>query len=104
MIGRKVENVANESQNNFMKYSANPMAYTCKNWFQKILQNKYSKHEQIITRVASSLVTDSDLDDFGKLIGEVYEMGFNKAVNDYKGVLEEMGLKVKVAPEANPNP
>lgn len=81
---------------------ANPKAFTLKKWFYELLKLNYSAHDPIIERVSSSLVTDRDLEDFGKLIGQVYETGYRKAVDDYRKQFEDMGLKIQiVTPESN---
>jgi hypothetical protein len=83
-------------QNNMMKYMANPKAFTLKKWFYDLLKLNYSNHDQIIERVSTSLVTEKDVEDFGKLIGQVYEIGYRKAVDDYRKQLEDMGLKIQI--------
>lgn len=81
-------------ENNIMKYMSNPKSFTLKKWFCDLLHLDYSKHDQIIERVSSSLVTDKDLEDFGKLIGQIYETGYKKAISDYKEEVEKLGVEV----------
>lgn len=79
---------------------ANPKAFTIKKWFYELLKLNYASHDQIIERVSSTLVTEKDLEDFSKLVGQIYEAGYRKAVDDYRKQFEDMGLKVQiVAPE-----
>ncbi len=88
--------------NNVMNYMSNPKVYTLKKWFYDLLKLKYASHDQIIERVATSLVTDKDVEDFGKLIGEVFELGFRKAGEEYGKQIEALGYKVHiVAPTQN---
>lgn len=75
---------------------SNPKAFTLKKWFYDLLGISYSSHDQIIERVATSLATDKDVEDFGKLVGQVYQCGYKKAVEDYQSQLEELGLKIKI--------
>ncbi len=79
-----------------MKYMANPKSFTLKKWFAELLKERYQKHDSIIERVATSLVTDTDLQDFGKLVTEVYESAYRKAVNDYQVELDKIGVKVAI--------
>lgn len=86
----------NNGQNNFVRYMANPKAFTLKKWFYDMLKTNYVAHDTIVERVAASLTTDKDLEDFGKLIGEVFEKGYRKAIDDYRAEIERLGLNVTV--------
>lgn len=86
------------SQNNLMKYLSNPKSYTMKRWFYDLLGIDYASHDTIIERVAVSLTTQQDLEDFGKLIGQVFEKGYRKAIEDYGKEAEKLGLRIKVVP------
>jgi predicted site-specific integrase-resolvase len=81
---------------NFVRYMTNPRAFTLRKWFYDLLKLKYAEHDQIIERVASSLVTEKDIQDFSKLIGQVFEEGFRRAVEQYREQLEQMGLKISI--------
>jgi hypothetical protein len=89
------------NQNNFMRYMANPKAFTIKKWLYELLQLNYAAHDQIVERVSSTLVTDRDLEDFSKLVGQIFEAGYKKAVDDYRKQFEDMGLKVQIITSAN---
>lgn len=82
---------------------SNPRAFTLRKWFYELLKIDYVAHDTIIERISSALVTERDVEDFGKLIGQVYEKGYRKAVDDYRKQVEDMGLKVSiVAPPSTP--
>lgn len=85
-----------ENANNFVKYVSNPKAFTLKKWFYDLLKINYSSHDTIIERIATSLTTDKDLEDFGKLISQIYETGFRKAIEEYAKEAEKVGLKVNI--------
>lgn len=91
------------ANNNFMKYMSNPKAFTLKRWFDS-LKVDVAPHDIIIERVATSLTTDKDLEDFGKLVGQVYELGYRKAVEDYREQVEKLGLKINIIPPPPPSP
>lgn len=91
----------NPSSSNFIKYVSNPKAFTLKKWFYELLKLNYASHDTIIERVSTSLTTDKDLEDFGKLIGQIYEMGFRKAIEEYAKEAEKIGLKVSIVPPTN---
>lgn len=82
-------------QSNFIRYMANPKAFTLKRWFYDMLKFNYAAHDVIIERVASSLDTDKDLEDFGRLIGQVFETGYRKALEDYRKQAEDLGFTVQ---------
>lgn len=84
-----------ENQSNLIRYMSNPRAFTLRKWFYDLMNVDYSKYDTIIERVSTSLTTEKDLEEFSKLIGQVYEMGYRKAVDDYRIKMEEMGLKVQ---------
>jgi len=80
-----------------MSYMANPRSFTIKKWTSQLLKAFYSdKHDQIIDRVSTSLLTDGDVQDFGKLLGAIYESGYRKAVKELQGQIEDLGYKVDV--------
>ena len=80
----------------FMKYASNPKVFILKKWFYDMLKINYTSHDTIIERVSCSLTTEKDLEDFGKLIGQVYETGYKKAVDDYREQIEKLGLKIEI--------
>lgn len=85
-----------KEEGNLIKYMSNPRAFTLRKWFYDLLKVNYVDHDPIIERVGTSLTTQKDLEDFGKLIGQVYDTGYRKAVEDYKKEIEKLGLKVQV--------
>jgi len=78
---------------------ANPQTFAIKKYMAEILKDKYPTHEVIIERIAVILATARDYEAFGKLIGDLYETAYLKAVNDHKDALAKVGLKVSVVPE-----
>ena len=62
-----------------------------------VLNEKYSNHEMIIERLGYTLQTEADTAQFVKLISELYEAGYAKAINDHKAQLEKLGLKVTMS-------
>lgn len=73
---------------------ANPRSYTAKRWVSDLLQERYAEHDQIVERIATSLVTTKDLQDFGNLLSQIYEVGYRKAIDDNKKQLEKLGYNV----------
>ncbi len=84
---------------NWMQHMANPQAFAIKKYMAEILKEKYPPHEAIIERIAVILATTRDYDAFGKMIADLYETAYLKAVNDHKEALAKVGLKANVVPE-----
>lgn len=61
-----------------------------------VLQEKYGESEPIIDRLGLSLVTEDDIRGFFKMIVNVYETGYMKAVEDHKEQLKQMGLEARI--------
>ena len=91
-----MEQQLKENVSNYMKYMANPRAYTLKKWASDLLGADYVKHDEVIERISTSLLTDKDVENFGKLLTNVYESAYHKAVDDYKSEFEKMGIKVSI--------
>lgn len=91
-----------QGDNSFINYVSNPRSFTLKKWFNQIIGDKYQKHEGIMERVSTVLITDRDLKDFGSLMTEVYEVAYRKAISDYKKEAENLGIKVNVVPGDRP--
>ncbi len=83
----------------FSNYVANPRAFAVKRWLSEFLKDRYHKHEDLAERISISLVTQEDLTNFGKLLTDLFELGYLKAVNDYKDQLKKHGITVKIVPD-----
>jgi len=81
---------------NFIKYMANPRAFTLKKWMADILKEDYGKYDGIIERMAMALQTHDDLQDMGSLISQIYDKAYRKAIDDYKEQAEKLGIKVSI--------
>ena len=81
---------------NLFRYMMNPRAFTLKKWLLDMLKDKYAQHDNIVERISVSLTTDRDLEDFAKLMLQVYECAYMKAVSDYKSQAEKLGLNISI--------
>lgn len=97
----KVKNVEKKENGkiNMAEYMQNPKGFAIRKWLSDLLKSDYTVHDPVVERLSASLVTQKDLEDFGKLIGEVYSAGFMKAFNDYKSQLEKLGLNINLTVE-----
>jgi len=87
-------------ENNMNRYMSNPRAFVLKKWLGELLKERYQQHDQIADRVAASLITESDLEQFGKLMTEIFDLGYTKAINDYREQFEKLGVQIKIIPGA----
>lgn len=83
-------------QSSMMRYMANPRAFTLKKWLSDLLKERYVAHDMIVDRIGTCLTTDQDLTDFGKLVGDIYETAYKKAVADYREQFEKLGVTVNI--------
>jgi hypothetical protein len=83
---------------NWVDYMSNPRSHYIKQSMFEVLKERYSQNEQIIERLGVSLLTESDCKGFLKLVSDIYEVAYMKAVNDHREQLEKIGLAAKVVP------
>lgn len=83
----------------WMDYMNNPREHYLKKTMFQILKERYSQNEQIIERMGSALMVEADLTAFVKMMADVYEIAYMKAVSDHKDQLQKLGLMAKVVPQ-----
>lgn len=76
----------------------NPRGSAFKKVMYEFLKERYPKNEKIIERLSLQLNTEEDLHSFLKLTTEIFEMGYLKAVEDYRDQLTNLGLKARIVP------
>lgn len=80
----------------WMAYMRNPHAWTIKKYIHDILKDKFWAHEKFVDRMATWFQTKDDLESFGKLMVELYESGFLRAVDQYSEQMKSLGYKVNI--------
>lgn len=84
----------------WMDYMSNPRGHYLKKTMFEVLQERYAQNEQIIERMGVTLLTENDLTAFMKMVGDIYEIAYLKAVNDHREQLQKAGLVARiVSPE-----
>lgn len=83
--------------NNFFDFSVNPYAQVIRKHLFDILKDKYPAEDDIVDRIAKSLITQKDMEAFGSLIGSLYMAGFMEAVEQNKAMFEKLGHKVEIS-------
>ena len=86
----------------WFKYINSPHGHALKKYSFDILQERYSKHEKCLERLASQIATEDDLQDLGKLLVDVFEAGFMKAFIEYREKLKELGYTLQIKGEKIP--
>jgi len=82
-----------------MNALANPYSRSLKKFIFDVLGHRYNdKHDELLERIAHSLVTRQDVEGFSKLISDVYESAYMKCLNDHKELMQKMGHNVTVTP------
>ena len=85
---------------NWLQYMQNPRGYLLKKTMFEVLKERFSENEQIVERMGATLVTESDLNSFMKLVSDIYEIAYMKAVADHKEQLQKVGLVARVVPSS----
>jgi hypothetical protein len=81
---------------NWLDYMSNPRGHYLKRTMFEVLKDRYAKNEQIIERMGVTLLTEGDLESFMKMVGDIYEIAYLKAVDDHKEQLQKAGLVAKI--------
>lgn len=74
----------------------NPRGLAIKKFMAQTLGNRFPPHDDLISRLTTCLVTDGDMVGFSKLVNDIYEIGFAKAVSEYREQLTKMGIQVTI--------
>lgn len=68
-----------------------------------MLKERYERNKGYIDRISVATLTREDYESLGRLMADVYESGFVRAVDQYKEQMSKLGLKVNIVSE-RPNP
>lgn len=82
----------------WLDYFSNPRGHYLKKTMFDVLKERYAQNEQIVDRISVSLLTEADMNAFLKMVGDIYEMAYMKAVNDHREQLQKAGLVARVVP------
>lgn len=82
----------------WFNYFANPRLHWLKKAMFEMLKERYAQNEPIIERLGVALATENDMNAFMKMMADLYELAYMKAVNDHREQLEKIGLVAKVVP------
>ena len=85
-----------------MPFMPNPQSIAIKRYLFDILKERYAKNEKFIDRLSITIATREDYEEFGKLVMDLYESGFMRAVDQYKEQFEKSGMRVNIVAEERP--
>ncbi len=74
----------------------NPKSLALKKFMVQVMGNKAAPYDDLFTRLGTSIVTDNDLKIFGEMVNDILGIGYRKAVEDYRGQLEKLGIGVSL--------
>lgn len=105
MDQEKEEEEMSEDLSGWMQYLSNPHGLVLKQYVANLLPIKYKENEPIIERISAALQTKEDMERFGRLVADLYEAGFFRAVANYQKELSKLGIKAEITTEVlNPKP
>jgi hypothetical protein len=81
---------------NWNQMMQNPRVMMLKKYMAQVLPEKLALYDDILTRVASSLITDNDFKVFAEMINEVLQLGYIKAIEDYRGELQKLDININL--------
>lgn len=61
-----------------------------------VLKSRYAQNEKLIDRLSVTLMTEDDVNGFLKMVADIYETAYLKAVEDHREQLQKAGLVAKV--------
>lgn len=79
----------------------NPLIFGIKKYLSEVLKHRYPENERIIEQLASQILTESQYEEFGKLIASIYEAGYLKSVEDHQDQLSRLGFKANVVSKSS---
>lgn len=62
----------------------NSKSIALKRFIAQIIDHKVNNYDDLLTRISSSLVTETDVKLFGELMNDIIAAGYYRAINDYK--------------------
>jgi hypothetical protein len=80
-------------------FNQNPQAVAIKRYLFELIKERYDRNKGYIERLSVSTLTREDYDALGRLLADVYESGFVRAVEQYKDQMSKLGLKVNIVAE-----
>lgn len=85
-------------------FNQNPQSVAIKRYLFDLLKDRYERNKGYIDRLSASTLTREDYESLGRLIADIYESGFVRAVDQYKEQMSKLGMKVSIVADKSPPP
>lgn len=77
----------------------NPYGVAIKKYLIEAIPNRYTESiDDTVDRLVHSLATKKDAENLIKLMGELYQAGFDKAIQGMDKAIQAQGMKLKIVP------
>lgn len=77
----------------------NPYSRAIKKYMLEVLQEGYTtKVDETIDRIVHHMVTKQDAENVISFLGNVYQAGYNQAIQAAEAAIESKGFKFKITP------
>jgi len=83
-------------------FANNPHSVAIKKYLFEVLKERYRRNERYVERLAATTVVREDYEGLSTLVADLFEVGFLRAVDQYKDQIAKMGFKIDVVPESEP--
>lgn len=89
-----------------MNMLSNQQSYALRKYAFEMLNSRYAKYDDLMTRICSILVTKNDAKDFAGFMAELFECGFIKSFEENQKLVKELGYNIKITnpPKENKAP
>jgi uncharacterized membrane-anchored protein YjiN (DUF445 family) len=85
--------------NDFIEALRNPNSKAVKKFIYDLIQHRYTQdHDEFLERMAHSLVTKKDVDQFVKLVSDIYETAYTKCFKDNEEIVKSLGGNIRIKP------
>ena len=75
----------------------NPYARMVKKYLVQMLEDRYTEQiDEATDRMVAALVTQKDAENLTKLLYEVYQTGYHKALDSTREAMAKKGMKIKI--------
>lgn len=83
---------------------SNPFKTAVLTLSQQLLGNRFPKYQEVIVRASTAFATLEDAQTFCKMLIDLYDLAYMRAVDDCKKQVESHGLKIVVKADTRKSP